>query len=162
MHKTQSMMLCSFACKVAFIACVECTEQATQCLELPFAGSHGTLVNGFLTAAKFWCTAQHEGKEVAGEPALKVMFAAVKSLQTGGDQGKLLMRIAPFVQLLDPDQRKHVRMLISTLHDAPGQIKRLGSKMSLGMLKKKKALAASSSVSSSSGACMKIDLFDYQ
>ena len=161
MSKSDTMMLCSFQCRVSFVACVEITQQMCQSLELPFAAKHGGLVSGFLTRAKYWCQADDsKGKSVAGLPAVKHLFGKVKDLEAPAGQEKTLMQLAPFLQLLMGDDRMKVRQLINGLDNKSGPLKRLGSKQSLGMLKRKKVVA-SASASASSGASMKIDLFDY-
>ena len=162
MHKGAIMMLCSFSCRVSFVACVECAEQMMACLELPFSHRHGTLVSNFLTAAKWWCQATKGEQQVNGVEAVKVLHAQVEAqLETGGHE-PLLMKLGPFVQLLPAGQRAAVRKLIADLQDKPLALKRLGSKASLGMAKKKKIVSCSATASSASGASMKIDLFDYK
>ena len=159
MHKSDTMMLCSFSCRVAFIACVEVTEQACQQIEMPFASSHGCLVTGFLSSAKHWCVAEHNKKQVTGQLAVQALYSECAEVLVAAGKEKIIMKLAPFLQLLAVTERQKIRQLIGTMQDGQVSMKRLGSKQSLGIMKKKK-LVASASASSTSGATMKIDLFD--
>ena len=160
------MMLMGVEAKVSLSAVIDVAESAVQSMALPFGRKHGPLISNYLASAKNWCTVDKgSGNILFGiEAAKDMMISIIKG--SGGVKGegtadsKVVMALAPYVQLLDDEQQKLLRKQIEKLADAaPGGTKRLGSRLSLGLLKSKK-IVAKASVSSGSGASLNIDLFD--
>ena len=162
LEKSDTMMLMGVEAKVSLSAVIDVAEGMVQSMPLPFGRSHGPLITSYLTAAKNWCDFEEApGKMVFGSDAAKlIMQLILKSGDKAKPDPKLIMKVAPFIQLLEPDHQKLLRKRIEGLAEAsPGGLKRLDSKQSLGLLKTKK-IVAQASVSSGSGATMKLDLFD--
>ena len=108
------MMLMGVEAKVSLSALIDVAEGMVQSMALPFAKSHGPLITTYLTAAKHWCKVeQANGKVLQGvDAAVHMMQSLMKADAKAKPDGKLVMMVAPCLQLLDVDLQKHLGSLL--------------------------------------------------
>ena len=157
LKKSDFMMLCDCSCNIALEATIDQCEAALQSMPLPYSSKLGPLLSSLLAAARFWVSFA-----VGAAEAAKQMLVGCAKSANKPPPSKDVMALAPWTQLLENEQQTEVKKWISDLSKQPAALKRLGSKASLGLLKAKASkVIAKASVSSSSGASLKLDLFDF-
>ena len=160
MQKSESMMLLSFHARVQLRSLLEYTELVMQAMEVPFHMKASELVSGFLNLARHWLQEKSGAKMLTGSEAVVHLW---KIYLKGGPPAneKLLMRMAPFAQLLPSPDQVALREAIGCAAAPARGIKRLGSKQALGMCKRlneKRTLQAQAS--SASGSTIRLSVFD--
>lgn len=162
LKKSDFMMLCDTAVKVALDAAIDQCEGAQQALTLPYASKLGPLLSTLLAGALYWIVhKQGDGKELFGAEAAKAKFILCMKSANKPPPAPQVMGLAPWCLLLEDDQQTEIRKWIGDLAKAGTGLKRLGTKQSLGLVKAKtQKIIAKAVVSSASGSSMKLDLFE--
>ena len=155
------MFILGYEAKLALQAAVDLAEVVQQRMPLPFHSKHGALLTGFMQCARFWITKEKAGNKVIhGEAAANEIFIDLVKNKAGPDD-KLLMSLAPYAALLTPDQEAQVKVWVSAAAAVGSSAKSKGSRISLGLVKKKALkCTASASASTAAGSNVRLDLFD--